>query len=708
MKLKISVLFFIMLLVVGMLTMNACNKEKDNGETTTVDQQGQPALMGIDLSQYTVIFGENANSKAVTHINYFKNDLSELTGKTVAIGNDYSIGENDNCEILVGETNRAATAAAKALMPENGYVIHRDGNKIVILAANDMILTDAMDYFLAHVTVYSDGTVGLDEEEVSDTYTAFDIYKNSAAAYRIVYASDDATFNAALAETLSEKLKSLTTKTFTVMSDENATGNDANIYIGNVDGVNKSAFGYCEYGATVEDGNIYVFGWNREALTKACENFCTRLELGYSQSKATLYYPSALRLTARDYAYDVLLPANLTISGSFTRIENGAVLLYENLTDASAFHAYKTALEGAGYEQWSATQMGDNLYAGYRKGDDSVYFYYLPADGELRVILEKYQDRPTWTSDAVCVSTPTLTQFALEFNAPGDTISNGNHHIITLEDGSYIIIDGGRSAADDMTLADETFTYLRDNNKRTDGKIVIAAWFITHGHVDHYQTLEFFGQKYGSQVELEYILYSYPSEIELRHAENAADGYFIGQMDTIAATYPGVKTYIPRTGERFYIKNVFVEFLTTYENIYPNVLTQGNDCCMVFRFFFNRGKSNEKSVMMLGDIYQPTSDWLAKNYAAYLKSDVTTTAHHGYNNGGSYTLYRRIRPDVVLWTQCYEHYSWSGSGNGTVVRDWLASIVPNAKIYPYNDQNGNALFTTITFGENMTVSTRKK
>ena len=54
-------------------------------------------------------------------------------------------------------------------------------------------------------------------------------------------------------------------------------------------------------------------------------------------------------------------------------------------------------------------------------------------------------------------------------------------YIITLEDGSFIVIDGGSNGGSNVELLHKK---LQELNKR-EGTPVIAAWYLTHIHQDH-------------------------------------------------------------------------------------------------------------------------------------------------------------------------------------------------------------------------------
>ena len=170
---------------------------------------------------------------------------------------------------------------------------------------------------------------------------------------------------------------------------------------------------------------------------------------------------------------------------------DGIQQLYYTGADASKITAYVNQLKTLGYVKTEDNSINGNRFVTcYGKGG-LVHISYLNHNKSLSVILDELKnavykyDEPKYTK----VTDQTLAVMSLDYDTHQDTLKDGNHdasgmsYVITLEDGRYVIIDGGYGGAADHHIL---YNYLKDNNKRKDKKIVIAAWIFTHDHSDHY------------------------------------------------------------------------------------------------------------------------------------------------------------------------------------------------------------------------------
>jgi hypothetical protein len=105
----------------------------------------------------------------------------------------------------------------------------------------------------------------------------------------------------------------------------------------------------------------------------------------------------------------------------------------------------------------------------------------------------------------------------------------------------------------------------------------------------------------------------------------------------------------PHTGMQFSIGNVHFETITTWEDLSPVMCSNTNDTNTVFRLTITSNNSDEKTTLMwLGDTNRLQSRFMCATFGTYLKSDMSTIAHHG-NAGCEIDLYEMIDPETYFW-----------------------------------------------------------
>jgi len=106
---------------------------------------------GFDINGYTVIRSSRASKDLISHTVTFKNMIKTTVGTELSVKEDWvprdETLDESGSEILVGNTNRTASANAKAKLDEsddeNAFIIEIVGNKIVILGKTDEITINA-------------------------------------------------------------------------------------------------------------------------------------------------------------------------------------------------------------------------------------------------------------------------------------------------------------------------------------------------------------------------------------------------------------------------------------------------------------------------------------------------------------------------------------------------------------------------------------
>ncbi|MBO7376037.1 MAG: hypothetical protein J6V01_02935, partial [Clostridia bacterium] len=295
-----------------------------------------------------------------------------------------------------------------------------------------------------------------------------------------------------------------------------------------------------------------------------------------------------------------------------------------------------------------------------------LHVIFVPKDKTVRIIsapagsytLPEYttaESVPTF----VKITEPKITQLSFNYSAG----NFGMCYIITLSDGSFIVFDGGgynASYGDDARL----FNALKGLNKRTDGKIVIAAWIVTHEHWDHFMNFCTMANAHTSQIVIERCYFNFPAAAGVTNSNNP-NYYYSRNFPAMSTAYGGLVTVKLHTGMKFWIRDAEFEVLSTQEDIYPGRCNYFNETTTVTRM-----KLGGNTVMWLGDAKNYASKVLINRYGNYIESDIVQVAHHGYDGiqQGAYVL---MNPKTLLWPTSSENFESQITGKTYSVDKYL-------------------------------------
>jgi hypothetical protein len=229
-----------------------------------------------------------------------------------------------------------------------------------------------------------------------------------------------------------------------------------------------------------------------------------------------------------------------------------------------------------------------------------------------------------------------------QFETDHTLIDCGMCYIIRCADGAFFIVDSAHFYS--IHDNDRIYKFLRD---RTPGgkKIVIAGWFITHGHVDHTaKFLDFLECNYGDDVVIEGIYHnivppSHPDSVYWMEADkNLAKKYL-----SAVASHTEIPMHKLHTGMEFCVRELCFTVLCTHEDVYPGSLANYNDSSSVLML-----ETRGTKVLFPGDAGDIESDILLSRYGDILKCDILQAAHHGHF-GCSVKFYELARARVILF-----------------------------------------------------------
>ncbi len=204
--------------------------------------------------------------------------------------------------------------------------------------------------------------------------------------------------------------------------------------------------------------------------------------------------------------------------------------------------------------------------------------------------------------------------------------------------GRAIIIDGGRPA--DMP-------YLFD----VVGSRPIAAWILTHPHVDHISGFNEIIRRGERMDQIERVYYHFPSaEFAVR-----CEGEEAKPLLDFLALEPLFhnKAVIVDAGLELQVDELSVRFLycggERHECPKPNLAV--NESSLAFRVT----SPGLRSVLFLGDLGPEGGRDLLSECPDLLPSDIVQMAHHGHS-GVTEEVYDRIAPQACMW--CAPGWLW--------------------------------------------------
>ena len=267
--------------------------------------------------------------------------------------------------------------------------------------------------------------------------------------------------------------------------------------------------------------------------------------------------------------------------------------------------------------------------------------------------------------------------------------SVGTCYVIQLEDGSFIVVDGGYRSTDMKKMNDEgdilykILSQLHEQAFKDEGTIppmiTIRAWYLTHSHYDHFYNFGCFMYQYGKgnkqdESKANIIDEKYKVDVQnvLAHVvtagmQNIAEGnneleLSASYISALQFNNGGGANYVrTHAGQVLHFANVTLEVLMTPEDYNPQRMSNTNDSNTIIKMKISSkdDQKNETSMLFSGDscIYQ--SRFLCATYGDYLKSDMVTMAHHG-NIGTETAFYEEVQARAVWYphtVSAYKSYS---------------------------------------------------
>ncbi|NLW73461.1 MAG: MBL fold metallo-hydrolase [Clostridiales bacterium] len=658
--------FFLFLIVLASI-FSSCDRTGPGNDTDTGTSEGE--IIEIDISKYTLIRPEFPSETLLAAVVQMKKDIDSKFGVSIGINDDWvkrgTEPDDAAYEILVGMTNRRQSSEVLSQIEGAAFKIAVVGNKIVIIGTNDAATVDGVKYFMENYITRSESVViFLPESYTSGQCDMISLVSGRECKYTVIYRegldntsgtsnNDRYDYEVQLALDIRERIKKLTSVDARINTDWLKAGESAadkyEILIGDTNRPEtaqaKAVIGVADWCIKIIGNKIVICGWNETTTGLAVNAFLTLLDESVTKDSEGNKGISFINFgemtgTYSEWITDIPEYEGGQLSGCVDA-NFGELEYYITGTTAAEFKAYRTKLEAAGYQLYFENEAAGNLFATYTGSGTMIHTYYVAYQNTARIITGRLDGEISLPvvkdENYTKITESSITQMTLDY-ASGNF---GMCYVITLEDGSFIIFDGGGSTGniDHIRL----YNLLKKLNKRPDGKIVIAAWILTHEHWDHYMVFYNFCTTYGQQVTVEQFIANTPSKVVSYNSYNPATYMEDGHYKAAAIAVGGFKLVKPHTGQVIKIRNAEVEVLFTQEDLYPKKLYFFNDSTMITRM-----KIAGQTIMWLGDTCDVASPIVCNMYGSYLKSDMVQVAHHGYN-GATREFYELIAPKFAFW-----------------------------------------------------------
>lgn len=301
--------------------------------------------------------------------------------------------------------------------------------------------------------------------------------------------------------------------------------------------------------------------------------------------------------------------------------------------------------------EYARHEIGSNRYRTYRIQDGGILnVAYTAADRSLRAVSDPLRGSGDWTlppqtpAPRKKICTPSLTVLPLDYSHRDLTDGNGMAYAILLEDGSFLIYDGGYPHD-----AEHLFCCLWERSPLPNHRIVISAWILTHSHLDHFGCFRDFSRMFASRVHVRYFLLNPPPDREEIIRHSAFVPFLTTDLDRYVSYYEGAKKIRLHTGQRLFLQGLELEVLQSFEDLLPMQIQYLNEASLVTRL-----RIGGQSLLFLADCEQQADKRIVL-FGDALRSDFVQIPHHAFSVGTP-EIYRAVDPSYCLWTTNFESY----------------------------------------------------
>lgn len=335
---------------------------------------------------------------------------------------------------------------------------------------------------------------------------------------------------------------------------------------------------------------------------------------------------------------------------------------------------YARTLENSGFRLYSENRIDENRFFIYVRDDTAVGLSFYPSithdrydffvkkpngrtnydaptliGSETKSFIKLSVFPTSYLPDSQASAYKKLTDATVTQVAPavGD---NGMSYVIQLEDGSFLIVDGGLGRGDSK----ECLMSLLESMKPSEHQKPRVNWLFTHAHPDHIALPLYFIREYSDRVDNLMAAYNFVNEeADCQYTATFRDGNRLGTAALMREIERvRMRKVALKTGQSFCMAGCRIDVLITQEDIFPRPLGTINAASCIVKLTFTSG-DKQRSLMILGDTNENSASFVNSAYSPdTLRCDIVQAAHHAVtaSRGGVELtrLYRSIAPDTVL------------------------------------------------------------
>ncbi len=428
-----------------------------------------------------------------------------------------------------------------------------------------------------------------------------------------------------------------------------------------------AALKYSEAKACVVGSKLVVAGYNSALVAEVLEELAVKLK-AMKDASGNIVLDENFKIE-KTYAEPLgALPVLSGAKPAFVDTGDECYMVdFGEVKDDTVFKSYCDSIVKNGFALYAEKNMEGNLYNTYVNDTYVVNAIYTKYNKNLKVLSQPLSETALPTKAEENVYTPiegqqtTITQLGMYRDDDISETYNGMAYIIQLNDGSFIIVDGGVDTTKEK-YEDRLYNLLKKQAPNPDN-IVIAAWLISHAHDDHVDIFEYFFEAYADKITVEKFICNLPTDEQVANVWDPEWNRSAIVREQLEAYFPDVPVIKAHPGQEFYIRNAKIDILFTIDVFdYENALSRDKnyfkdkdvDIHSVLRDFNNTSviyklTAEGKSMIFLGD-YDDKGYTMSKLYTlATLGSTIMQVAHHGFEENSSNALASKIMPKYVFW-----------------------------------------------------------